>query len=740
MKFTTIFKLLVLTSIMTMISVVSAVAETTERTGFSNIPEGYQLISDIGTFGDHESASSILVPDNLAGEFKDQFNYLRKANRLSNIKSGGKEKNKKSFFIQVPNSHDPGLDARHDVSTLVSANTKFGSNITKLWNKTSSEKVSEIYGIQDLSGDGLDDVLVLLRFADMRYRLVVLKGTDGNELWNMSVTSGMNISWNIVSDLDGDGIGDVLVTTSKITITSPYSSITDYEIFAKKGNNGLTLWNDSHPGSDFVFTSVLPYSINDLDGDNLIDVIITKNNIDMMTGKSDLIIKAYKGTDKTLLWSDVTNVKGSVFGSVVSFGDLNKDGIADVLIEKMKSNALTGAISAEITARIGKNGVKLWKKSEKSEKGFAYTLPFPVGDVSGDGTLDILLDTIANKLNGSTKRSTRVVKGNDGSSVWMINDFIMKGWQSGMVVPLYYDLNSDGFTDLFYSDYRKVSSNDYVLNISMLQAKNGESLWTEILHGKKNQRFVWPDLVSNDMNGDTYSDVLMTYYNNGNVTIKLKRGDTGDLIWQVPFKKSNSKELIDVYPEPIQDINGDGLMDLFVQILRSKSGSMSDTVQARIGKNGTLKWKDSIKGNTSYLYAWNLDDINGDGVRDFLINGQGTNSTMKTYRYKVKNGKTGSNIWSGSVSYPLASTYGEMFALPSGDLRGNGINTTLIYSNPAKNKFSLTARTGPTGENLWKITSNKRFSYFETLSNFNGDAKDDILFLTSRDIYAITTK
>lgn len=735
MKFKTIFKLLILLSILTMISVASAAVEKTERIGFKNIPEGYQVISDNGIFGDHESTSNILIPDNLANEFKNQFKYMEKSNELRNIRPVGKEANKNSIFIQVPNSDD----VRRGMTGLSSAKTTFGSNITKIWNRTFSDNIFEMYRIQDLSGDGLDDVLVLLKLANKRYQLVILKGTDGNELWNMSVSPGMEISWNIASDLDGDGFNDVLITTIKTTMSPPFSLRADYKVYAKKGNNGKTLWKDSTSGSDSAFISVSPYSITDVDGDNLTDIIITKSTQDMMTGKSSFIIRAFKGLDKTLLWSDVTETMGYVFGYAYSVGDLDKDGISDVLIGKMKGSIISGAASSEIIARIGKNGIQLWNQSVDAENGFAYTISSPVGDVSGDGTVDILLGITRKNLNGSTDRITTVVAGNDGSPIWIRNNYSVKGWQYGDIIPMLTDLNKDGLMDLFYIDYTKVSANDYMLTVSALEAKNGESLWTEVIHGKKDQYSIWPDFISQDMDGDTFTDVLMTYYDSGNASVKLKRGDTGTLIWQVPFIKSNSEEVLSVYPGYMQDINDDGLMDVLIQIFRSKSGSQSDTVQARIGTNGTLKWKDSIKGNTAYLSAWDIEDINGDGIGDFLINGQSTNTATKTYLYKVKNAKTGKKLWSESVSYPLSTAYGEMYALPSGDLRGNGINTILKYSNPAKKKFSLTARTGPTGENLWSITSNKRINYIGTFSNFNGDAKDDVLFQTSRDIYAITT-
>jgi len=38
--------------------------------------------------------------------------------------------------------------------------------------------------------------------------------------------------------------------------------------------------------------------------------------------------------------------------------------------------------------------------------------------------------------------------------------------------------------------------------------------------------------------------------------------------------------------------------------------------QARIGKNGSLKWSDSISGTTASFSQEYLGDVNGDGVSD----------------------------------------------------------------------------------------------------------------------------
>lgn len=757
------------------------------------VPNGYVRLSDVGIYGIiYPNAEDKLISKGFAEKLESDFagsdmqKFRDEILRSQENSQINKKKPSSSILIQIPESgSEDGI--------LSSAAVTFSSGVTKLWTKTYTGTPTQVYTIQDVTGDKLDDALVVVRNADNHYDLYVIKGNNGQVLWKWSTSPGQLINWNIIPDVSGDGARDVLLTTSKAQspgysysvyvvkgntgvqlwkdpanivsseIAYPTSDLngdgiidiiieknklntvtftSTYEVVAKKGRDGVQLWKDttSLVGSMFGFTD----TVGDLNGDALPDVIIQKFGTNFLTGMSSFNVNAKIGKNGIALWNDGTSLKGNLFGFALPLADLNKDHLVDVLIEKLTTDSTTKVSTYEVKARVGKNGAQLWKDTSSITNGNVYNtlfIPWPVGDMNADGTIDFLFDIVKKSSTGSVNRNTKVIRGNNGVSIWSKADAIPKGWINGMALPLG-DLNKDNRIDIFFSDYRKnsLSTTDYILTTKAIQARNGGQLWSEILHGKLSQWSVIPSYPVYDLNGDTYNDVLLQYDNFGNKTIKAKKGNTGTVIWQKPFTKTISSEVINVYPSLMPDINGDSLFDVLFDIIRTKSTSQSETLQARIGKTGTVKWQDSISGIVANYDINYVPDMNGDSIYDLLINGFTRGSTTKKYLYKVKNQKTGIDLWSESMSTSNAVTYGQLFGVRGGDLKGVGKESILKYSHPSTNSFSLSAKQPPTGTNLWTITSNKDINALNTNSNFNGDVKDDILFQTFRDIYAITTK
>ena len=789
MKKETIYIFLVVMFISNIIPVVAIPNEG------QNAPNGYVRLSDVGIFGEiYPHAEDKLISKGFAEKLENNFVGISdiqkiKDERLRKLQDNSQKK-RSSILIQIPES----FSGTGEGSILSSATVTFSPNVTKLWNKTYTGDPTQVYTIQDVTGDGLDDALVVVHNSDNHYDLYVIKGTNGQVLWKWTASPGQMINWDIIPDVSGDGARDVLLTISKYQ--SPGYNVTvymvkgntgaqlwkdpanivsseiayaindlngdgiidviieknkqdtvtftsTYEVVAKKGRDGVQLWKDSTSLAGFIYGFTEP--IGDLNGDTLPDVIIQKFGLGIFTGISSFDVNAKIGKNGLPLWSDTTSIKGSVTGFALPLTDLNKDHLVDVIIEKQTTDSLTKVSTYEAKAKVGKNGTQLWKDTSSITNGNVYNtlyIPWPVGDMNGDGTMDLLFDIVKKNSTGSVNRNIKVIRGNNGIPIWSKSDSIPTGWKDGMTLPLG-DLNKDNLVDLFYTDYRKnpLSTTDYILATKAIQAKNGGQLWNETIHGKLNQWSVMPSYPVYDLNGDIYKDVLLQYDNFGNKTIKAKNGNTGTIIWQQPFIKTSSDEVISLYTSLMPDINGDSFFDVFFDIIRTKSTAQSDTLQARIGKNGSVKWQDSISGISAYYDINYLPDMNGDGIWDLLINGYTRGSTIQKYLYKVKNQKIGTDFWQESISTSTGVTYGQLRACRAGDLKGVGKQSILKYSHPTATLYSISAKQPPTGTSLWSITSNKDIdACINTGSNFNGDAKDDILFQTFRDIYAITTK
>ncbi|MBM4463919.1 MAG: VCBS repeat-containing protein, partial [Chloroflexi bacterium] len=143
---------------------------------------------------------------------------------------------------------------------------------TVLWQESESGDEVDIEAelVADLDGDGLPDVLVYIETGpwDNRTETVIAKrGSDGTHLWEESVSGyEASIGAEVVGDLDGDGLPDVLVNSW----VGPSDDPTD-TVIAKKGNTGYHLWEESITGySAYIDAEV----VADLDGDGLPDVVV----------------------------------------------------------------------------------------------------------------------------------------------------------------------------------------------------------------------------------------------------------------------------------------------------------------------------------------------------------------------------------------------------------------------------------------------------------------------------------
>jgi hypothetical protein len=776
-----------------MLSCIVPVIAVSDQEQYSrDVPDGYVKLSDTGI--DIPGAEDRIIPEELADNLTKDFigleNYKQITDRQKNLLATSPKINTKSAIsVKIPEAITAS-----GASILSSATTSFTGNITKLWNKTyATGDYIDASPIPDLSGDNLDDAFTIVHYPDNHYVLQVIKGNNGAVLWSKAIPPGARIFFNIVPDLDLDGNEDVLLTlsTSNYPVTytvyavkgntgavlwqdvttnaqSVYAGVygdlngdgiqdviiqknimdpvtyrSTFQAVAKKGNNGAQLWIDTTTASlsGYVYGSI--FNANDLNGDLISDIIIELRGSDYLTGKMFYNIKAKIGKNGISLWTENTEINGGIYGLAWPIGDLNKDTLMDIYIQKTFNNVTTGISTYEAKAKIGKNGTQLWKDTSSVKNGQVFnTMYFPVWCIYKNGDTTFFFDIVKNNSAGNN-RTLKYINGNNGVAIWNQNVYTPKGWKEGRSYAIG-DINNDKSLDIFYVDYKKnmSSATDYLLYTKTLNLKNGTKIWDEIIHGKLNQQKVLPLYAILDLNGDKYNDLLLEYDNSGNKTIKVKKSPTKLDLWKKSYLKTISNEQINVDLTGIQDINGDSLFDIFLDITRNKVGSQSETLEALIGKNGSLKWSDSISGTTASFSQEYLGDVNGDGVSDIILNGEKTNATTHTSLYKVKNMNNGANFWTESLSSGIAATYGEMYACNAGDLKGNNKLNILKYAHTATNTYSINAKTAPAGASLWKVTSNKDIenACTNTGINFNGDTKDDILFQTFKDVYAITTK
>ena len=241
-------------------------------------------------------------------------------------------------------------------------------NFAILWEESEDVNSTWAWIIGDLDGDGSDDVLVHQYKYDYTTdtrmeKVIAKKGSDGTHLWEESITTTYPDYGGIyaypVGDLDGDGSDDVLVHQYKYD----YTTDTRMEkVIAKKGSDGTHLWEESVSITG-GYCSIYGYPAGDLDGDGLNDVLVQLYKyVDATDTRTEKVI-AKKGSDGTHLWEESITTTYPDYGGIWAMpaGDLDGDGLNDMLVSVYKYDYTTGAYTYTVIAKRGFDGNHIWE-------------------------------------------------------------------------------------------------------------------------------------------------------------------------------------------------------------------------------------------------------------------------------------------------------------------------------------------------------------------------------------------
>ena len=351
----------------------------------------------------------------------------------------------------------------------------------------------------DVNGDGLADVIagtyvITLGGISKSYVVfgktgttpidlaAVAAGTGGFVINGVSSDDRSGAAVSVAGDLNGDGLTDLLVGAWGTSTNSGKS----YVVYGKTGTSAIDLTAVAAGTGGFVINGQASndysgYAVShagDVNGDGLADLIVGAYGASAIAGKS-YVVFGQTGTTAVNLSAVAAGTGGFVIngqaagdrsGNTVSnAGDVNGDGLADLLVGAWGASANTGK-SYVVFGKTGTTAIDLtavasgtggFVMNGGAANDYSALSVSSAGDVNGDGLADVIVGAFG--ANGGAGKSyvvfgktgttainlTAVAAGSGGFAIngEAVND------SAGSPVSDAGDVNGDGLNDLIVNAY-----------------------------------------------------------------------------------------------------------------------------------------------------------------------------------------------------------------------------------------------------------------------------------------------
>ncbi len=440
-----------------------------------------------------------------------------------------------------------------------------GSNGTRLNGPNSNDRAgSDVRGIGDINGDGYADFAVTApsnstgQSRDAVFVVfgkpgafsptidpVTLNGTNGFRVFGTFSRPLTSSSVGAAGDVNGDGFGDFLIGVPGDNSGEGSA----YLVFGKANGWGSVLDLGSLGGVGGVRlrggypTGNAGFAVagaGDVNGDGLDDVVIGANRANRPGVFGDGSGEAYVVFGRTSGWGNTIDLNAldgtggfrldgrqplGFLGTSVSLGDINGDGLADVIVGALNESGggsvyvvfgKTTPFAAGITLA-NLNGVDGFRLG-----GTGFSVVSATGDLDGDGINDLAI---------SAGSSTTIVYGKktawsaDSSVTTYVGSGGFRLDSAGGTVTFAGDVNGDGFDDLVvggspvgsaYLLYGGGPAWPATTDLSLLPSSRGFRIDVGAANGNA---FVSVG-AAGDVNGDGFADILVGAFSasSGNLT------------------------------------------------------------------------------------------------------------------------------------------------------------------------------------------------------------------------------
>lgn len=259
----------------------------------------------------------------------------------------------------------------------------------------------------DVNGDGFDDLIV----GDW---LFDTSSSDAGSAYcfhgsanGLSMTYAWSVEWGAadahyggsvggVGDVNGDGFDDVIVGADGKEDQSTYGGAAYLYYGSPSGLLPTAAWDYTSPVSQASFGTCATGS-GDVNGDGYADVVIgarRHSNGEFEEGRAYLFLGGASGPSPVPDWIVEPNQVGARFGGSLSIvGDMNGDGLADVIVGAPHYNGGQvdeGRVFVYLGSSCGLNLEPTWT-AESNQVGATLGIRVSgAGDINGDSLADVV--------------------------------------------------------------------------------------------------------------------------------------------------------------------------------------------------------------------------------------------------------------------------------------------------------------------------------------------------------------
>ncbi len=308
-----------------------------------------------------------------------------------------------------------------------------------------------IGGGADFDADGHCDVVVTDPGASSASdtRVYVYSGIDGHVLWTvsgMSAQSDYGMAVDVGVDIDGDGVGDVLVSSPNSPMGLGFSGLVDL----RSGATGALIRSqfEINASGTTDYGNWYGYQVaflDDVNGDGVPEYGIFGSYGSALPPPVKSKVWVYDGASGTLITTLVSATTGASLGWQMHPGnDIDSNGVGDYVISAPFENA-TGLYSGAVRVFEGPQSQVKYVFNGAGTGSYLGWGMMPVDDLDGDGVGDIACSSLAGALGvrvASTKTGQTLM--NKPAAPWRL---------LGEFLDVTEDVDGDGYRDLMASDY-----------------------------------------------------------------------------------------------------------------------------------------------------------------------------------------------------------------------------------------------------------------------------------------------